>query len=82
MIYKKHLRKLQGDVLPRIISVYSHIGVHNVAFELPHDVFWVTASPDMPHVLKKRAIEALQKAHDAKVVHHRLRMSRILICAD
>jgi serine/threonine protein kinase len=50
--------------------------------ELPHQSFWIKPSPDMPAILKKRCLQALQKLHDHGVCHGKIDLSQILIGGD
>ncbi|KAJ7139847.1 hypothetical protein C8R44DRAFT_765572 [Mycena epipterygia] len=81
-LYKVQLKSLQGRVVPAIINVYSYAGAVDVAMEPPHHSFWIEASPDMPHVLKKRCVEAFEKLHAAGVHHGDIELRHMLIGGD
>ncbi|KAJ6519552.1 hypothetical protein C8R45DRAFT_25747 [Mycena sanguinolenta] len=81
-LYKLQLKSLQGRVVPTIINVYSCPGAVDVAMEPPHHSFWIEASADMPHVLKKRCVEAFEKLHSAGVLHGDVELRHMLIGGD
>ncbi|KAJ7783477.1 hypothetical protein DFH07DRAFT_995622 [Mycena maculata] len=81
-LYKAQLKSLQGRVVPAIINVYSSTGAVSVAMEPPHPSFWLEASSDMPHVLKKRCVQAFEKLHEAGVYHGDVELRHMLIGAD
>ncbi|KAJ7706468.1 hypothetical protein B0H17DRAFT_1192934 [Mycena rosella] len=81
-LYKVQLKALQGRVVPAIINVYSSAGAVDVAMEPPHHSFWIEASPDMPHVLKKRCVQAFEKLHAAGVHHGDIELRHMLIGGD
>jgi hypothetical protein len=78
----RHLRPLQGTVVPHIINVYIEPGFVNVAMEPPHECFWIESSPDMPDVLKHRCVEAFEKLHAQGVLHGDAELRHMLISAD
>ncbi|TFK76919.1 hypothetical protein BDN72DRAFT_830091 [Pluteus cervinus] len=80
-LHKTRLRKLRNLVSP-IMGVFASPHGITVAMEVPHRVFWIEASKDMPKVLKKKCIEALQKLHDHGVCYRNLSLSKIWIGAD
>ncbi|KAJ6574829.1 hypothetical protein B0H19DRAFT_1254480 [Mycena capillaripes] len=81
-LYKGQLRSLQGRIVPTIINVYSCTGAVDVAMEPPHHSFWIEATADMPHVLKKRCVEAFEKLHRAGVLHGDIELRHMLIGGD
>ncbi|KAJ7275317.1 hypothetical protein B0H12DRAFT_1086722 [Mycena haematopus] len=81
-LYKLQLKSLQGRVVPTIINVYSCLGAVDVAMEPPHHSFWIEASADMPHVLKKRCVEAFEKLHSAGVLHGDIELRHMLFGGD
>ncbi|KAJ7492895.1 hypothetical protein FB451DRAFT_1079243 [Mycena latifolia] len=81
-LYKVQLKSLQGRVVPAIINVYSSAGAVDVAMEPPHHSFWIEASPDMPHILKKRCVQAFEKLHAAGVHHGDIELRHMLIGGD
>ncbi|KAJ7462665.1 hypothetical protein B0H11DRAFT_2241189 [Mycena galericulata] len=81
-LYKVQLKALQGRVVPAIINVYSSAGAVSVAMEPPHHSFWVEASADMPHVLKKRCVQAFEKLHACGVYHGDIELRHMLIGGD
>ncbi|KAJ6509257.1 hypothetical protein C8R47DRAFT_14745 [Mycena vitilis] len=81
-LYKGQLKPLQGRVVPAIINVYSCPSAVDVAMEPPHHSFWIEASEDMPHVLKKRCVEAFAKVHAAGVLHGDVELRHMLIGGD
>ncbi|KAJ7900054.1 hypothetical protein B0H14DRAFT_2672085, partial [Mycena olivaceomarginata] len=81
-LYKVQLKPLQGRVVPAIINVYSCTGAVDVAMEPPHHSFWIEASPDMPHVLKKRCVKAFEQLHAAGVLHGDVELRHMLIGGD
>ncbi|KAF8167919.1 hypothetical protein B0H34DRAFT_683652 [Crassisporium funariophilum] len=80
--YKNYLKPLTGKVVPTIIGVRSSPQRWNVLMQLPHQSFFIEASSDMPEVLKRRTVEALQKIHDKGVCHGSIDLSRFLIGGD
>ncbi|KAJ7042522.1 hypothetical protein C8F04DRAFT_993555 [Mycena alexandri] len=81
-LYKVQLKSLQGRVVPSIINVYSCAGAVDVAMEPPHHSFWIEASADMPHVLKKRCVNAFKELHAAGVYHGDVELRHMLIGGD
>ncbi|KAJ6627207.1 hypothetical protein B0H10DRAFT_1870011 [Mycena sp. CBHHK59/15] len=81
-LYKVQLKPLQGHVVPAIINVYSYPGAVDVAMEPPHHSFWIEASSDMPHVLKKRCVQAFEKLHACGVYHGDIELRHMLIGGD
>ncbi|KAJ7102202.1 hypothetical protein B0H15DRAFT_317840 [Mycena belliarum] len=81
-LYKVQLKSLQGRVVPAIINVYSSAGAVDVAMEPPHHSFWIEASADMPHVLKKRCVQAFEKLHAAGVYHGDIELRHMIIGGD
>ncbi|KAJ7293303.1 hypothetical protein C8J57DRAFT_1210891 [Mycena rebaudengoi] len=81
-LYKVQLKSLQGRVVPAIINVYSYPGAVDVAMEPPHHSFWIEASSDMPHVLKKRCVQAFEKLHACGVYHGDVELRHMLIGGD
>ncbi|KAF9270409.1 hypothetical protein L218DRAFT_952544 [Marasmius fiardii PR-910] len=81
-LYKKHMRDLQGDVVPSIITVLTGPTTLNVAMEPPHHSFWIEASTDMPLMLKARCVEAFKKIHDRGVLHGDVELRHIFIGGD
>ncbi|KAJ7225818.1 hypothetical protein GGX14DRAFT_641209 [Mycena pura] len=81
-LYKVQLKSLQGRIVPFIINVYSCVGAVDVAMEPPHSSFWVEASADMPHVLKKRCVRAFEQLHAAGVLHGDVELRHMLIGGD
>ncbi|KAJ7786027.1 hypothetical protein B0H16DRAFT_1876125 [Mycena metata] len=81
-LYKVQLKSLQGRVVPSIINVYSCAGAVDVAMEPPHHSFWIEASTDMPHVLKKRCVKAFEELHAAGVYHGDVELRHMLIGGD
>ncbi|KAJ6604376.1 hypothetical protein DFH09DRAFT_307506 [Mycena vulgaris] len=81
-LYKVQLKSLQGRVVPAIINVFSSAGAVDVAMEPPHHSFWIEASPDMPHVLKKRCVQAFETLHAAGVHHGDIELRHMLIGGD
>lgn len=83
-LYKSsnHMRPLQGVVVPHIIGVYMTPGFIDIAMELPHPCFWIEASPDMPHSLKQRCVEAFERLHQQGILHGDVELRHMLIGAD
>ncbi|KAI0348601.1 hypothetical protein BDW22DRAFT_108758 [Trametopsis cervina] len=83
-LYKSqhYLRRLQGDVIPRLISVQSSPNQVHMIMELPHYAFWAEASAAMDPLLKQRCVEALLKIHKRGVLHGNLELHNILIGGD
>ncbi|KAL0072153.1 hypothetical protein AAF712_001076 [Marasmius tenuissimus] len=81
-LYKKHMKDLQGDVVPSIITVLDGPATLNVAMEPPHHSFWIEASSDMPLVLKDRCVEAFEKLHARGVLHGDVELRHMLIGGD
>ncbi|KAJ7630669.1 hypothetical protein FB45DRAFT_542454 [Roridomyces roridus] len=81
-LYKVQLKSLQGRIVPAIINVYSSAGAVSVAMEPPHHSFWIEASADMPHVLKKRCVQAFEKLHACGVYHGDIELRHMLIGGD
>ena len=53
-----------------------------MAMEVPHSSFWIESSSDMPNVLKKACVEALEKLHAQGVFHGNIGLSHFLIGGD
>ncbi|KAH7915353.1 hypothetical protein BJ138DRAFT_1141937 [Hygrophoropsis aurantiaca] len=83
-LYKseQYLKPLQGDVVPHLIGVHLLPGSIAVTMELPHQSFWMEASPTMPNVLKERCIAAFEKIHSRGVLHGDPELRHMLIGAD
>ncbi|KAI0053281.1 hypothetical protein FA95DRAFT_723429 [Auriscalpium vulgare] len=83
-LYKSssYLLPLQGKVVPHLMGLYASPGRVTLAFEPPHDVFWIEASPQMPTVLKKLAIDAFEQLHRQGILHGDVALRHILIDAD
>ncbi|KAJ8520907.1 hypothetical protein ONZ45_g2325 [Pleurotus djamor] len=81
-LYKCQLKPLQGNIVPSVIGVSTSAAKFKIATEPPHPVFWIEASPDMPHVLKQRCVEAFQKLHDRGVLHGRAELRHMLVGGD
>lgn len=78
----KYLQPLQGDVVPRLITVLADPGSLSQVYELPHRSFWIEASFEMPIVLKERCIEALRKLHACGILHGDLKLRDVIIGGD
>ncbi|THH21449.1 hypothetical protein EW146_g86 [Bondarzewia mesenterica] len=83
-LYKSshYLLPLQGDCVPRIMGVYTRPGQVNIIMEPPHPIFWIEASPTMPHVLKHLVVEAFAKIHARGIVHSDIALRHMLIGGD
>ena len=79
---EQYLKPLQGVVVPRIIGVHILPGAVSIAMELPHQSFWMEASPDMPYFLKKRAMEGLEMLHSRGILHGDIELRHVLIGGD
>ncbi|KAG0709055.1 hypothetical protein DFH29DRAFT_890315 [Suillus ampliporus] len=66
---EQYLKPLQGVIVPRIIGVHILPGAISIAMEIPHQSFWMEASPTMPDVLKERAMEGLEMLHSRGILH-------------
>ncbi|TFK87776.1 hypothetical protein K466DRAFT_521908 [Polyporus arcularius HHB13444] len=77
-----YLRELQGIVVPNLINVYDDIHSVSLLFEPPHPSFWMTASKDMPWILKKRVVDAYLKLHEHGILHGSPELHNIFIGAD
>ncbi|ESK96427.1 serine threonine protein kinase [Moniliophthora roreri MCA 2997] len=81
-LYNGHMRRLQGDVVPSIITVFTGPCTLSVAMEPPHHSFWVEASPDMPLMLKERCVAAYERLHGCGVLHGDVELRHMLIGGD
>ncbi|KAG7099406.1 hypothetical protein E1B28_001259 [Marasmius oreades] len=81
-LYKKHMKNLQGNTVPSIITVLTGPTTLSVAMEPPHNSFWIEASIDMPLILKDRCVEAFQKLHECGVLHGDVELRHMLIGGD
>ncbi|KAF9535841.1 hypothetical protein CPB83DRAFT_901508 [Crepidotus variabilis] len=81
-LYKNPLKSLQGRVIPKLIAVRVGPSRFNLVFDLPHQTFFIEPSADMPEVLKRRVVEAVDKLHSKGVGHHTLSLEDILIGGD
>ncbi|KAG2129958.1 hypothetical protein DEU56DRAFT_489537 [Suillus clintonianus] len=79
---EEYLKPLQGVIVPRIIGVHILPGAISIAMELPHQSFWMEASPSMPDVLKERAMEALEMLHSRGILHGDIELRHVLVGAD
>jgi len=50
--------------------------------ELPHQSFWIEASPTMPDVLKERAMKGLEILHSRGILHGDIELRHVLIGGD
>ncbi|EIW86546.1 hypothetical protein CONPUDRAFT_161272 [Coniophora puteana RWD-64-598 SS2] len=79
---EQYLKPLQGDVVPRIVSVRASSEEITMSMEPPHPSFWIEASADMPDILKERCILAFQKIHARGVLHGNPQLRHMLIGGD
>ncbi|KAG1757381.1 hypothetical protein EDB19DRAFT_1900909 [Suillus lakei] len=79
---EQYLKTLQGVIVPRIIGVHILPGAISIAMELPHQSFWIEASPSMPDVLKERAMEGLEMLHSRGILHGDIELRHVLIGGD
>ncbi|KAI0374234.1 hypothetical protein BV20DRAFT_1011035 [Pilatotrama ljubarskyi] len=77
-----YLRKLQGCIVPTVINVYDSPLAVSILTDLPHHSFWIEASADMPHVLKKAVIEAYVILHNRGILHGAAELHNMLIGGD
>ncbi|KAG1755092.1 uncharacterized protein EDB91DRAFT_1097252 [Suillus paluster] len=79
---EQYLKPLQGVIVPHIIGVHILPGAISIAMELPHQSFWMEASPTMPDVLKERAMEGLEMLHSRGILHGDIELRHVLIGGD
>lgn len=79
---EQYLKPLQGVIVPRIIGVHILPGAISIAMELPHQSFWMEASPTMPDVLKERAMQGLEMLHSRGILHGDIELRHILVGGD
>ncbi|KAG1826153.1 uncharacterized protein BJ212DRAFT_1475490 [Suillus subaureus] len=79
---EQYLKPLQGVIVPRIIGVHILPGAISIAMELPHQSFWIEASPTMPDVLKERAMQGLEMLHSRGILHGDIELRHVLIGGD
>lgn len=79
---EQYLKPLQGVIVPRIIGVHILPGAISIAMELPHQSFWVEASPSMPDVLKERAMQGLEMLHSRGILHGDIELRHVLVGGD
>lgn len=79
---EQYLKPLQGVIVPRIIGVHILPGAISFAMELPHQSFWMEASPTMPDVLKERAMQGLEMLHSRGILHGDIELRHVLIGGD
>lgn len=77
-----YLRSLQGLVIPYVINLYNTQDTIQLFMEVPHQSFWVEASPSMSDALKQRVIDAYRKLHGTGVLHGSVETRNILIGGD
>ncbi|KAI0361696.1 hypothetical protein OH77DRAFT_1444463 [Trametes cingulata] len=77
-----YLRNLQGCIVPNVINVYDSPHAVSMLTELPHHSFWIEASADMPHVLKKAVVATYVLLHNRGILHGAAELHNILIGAD
>lgn len=53
-----------------------------IAMELPHPIFWIEASSEMPESLKQRCVDAYEKIHAQGVLHGDVELQNMLIGGD
>ncbi|GLB36337.1 hypothetical protein LshimejAT787_0306250 [Lyophyllum shimeji] len=76
------LNRLPAQVAPTVIGVYCDAGRMSMAMAPPHHSFWMHASPEMPHSLKERCLDAVDVLHTHGILHGDLRLCNILIGGD
>lgn len=79
---EQYLKPLQGVIVPRIIGVHILPGAISIAMELPHQSFWIEASPTMPDVLKERAMQGLEILHSRGILHGDIELRHVLVGGD
>jgi len=50
--------------------------------EIPHQTFFIEASPDMPNILKERVVDAVSRIHRQGVLLGNINLRNFLICPD
>ncbi|KAL1760410.1 hypothetical protein FB107DRAFT_286951 [Schizophyllum commune] len=81
-LFKTQLRPLQGIIVPNVISVVNSLYGTHVVMEPPHASFWITASPDMPHALKRRVVRAYELLHARGIAQTSVALEHMLVGAD
>ncbi|VDB99837.1 unnamed protein product [Peniophora sp. CBMAI 1063] len=83
-LYKgaRYLRPLQGDIVPRVLGVYTTDSGFALNMEAPHPVFWLEASAAMPDVLKAKVVSAYSDLHSCGVLHGDIALRHILVGGD
>ncbi|KAG9019542.1 hypothetical protein FRB90_000851 [Tulasnella sp. 427] len=76
----RHLRTLQGDIVPYFIGIHNVLGGY-ISFEMePLDkTGWNEAHPRMPRHVKEMVMEAWKKLHAQGVLHNDVELRHMLI---
>ena len=69
-------------MVPYVINLYNTQDTIQLFMEVPHQSFWVEASPTMSDALKQRVVDAYRKLHGVGVLHGSAEKSNILIGGD
>ncbi|KZT21650.1 hypothetical protein NEOLEDRAFT_1043089, partial [Neolentinus lepideus HHB14362 ss-1] len=59
----------QGYCISPVINTFTTSDAFHYCMRVPNTVFWMTASPSMPHVLKGRIVNAFKAIHNRQVLH-------------
>lgn len=78
----RHLRKLQGFVVPRVVGVYTDGASTSLALEPPDGALWIAAGAGMPAHARDRCVWALRQVHARGVLHGNIALHHFLITQD
>lgn len=83
-LYKSPLGlwNLQGKIVPKMINLYNGDTAISLLMEPPHTSFWMEASADMPHTLKKAVVKAYVYLHYKGILHGEAEPRNMLIGGD
>ncbi|KAH9898465.1 hypothetical protein C8Q73DRAFT_788645 [Cubamyces lactineus] len=78
----RYLGELQGSIIPPLMTIQQDASSVSLVMRTPHPSFWIEASADMPHVLKKEVVLSYVALHDKGILHGDAELYNILIGGD
>ncbi|KAH9849825.1 hypothetical protein C2E23DRAFT_888040 [Lenzites betulinus] len=78
----RYLWNLQGKIVPKMINLYNGDTAISLLMAPPHTSFWMEASADMPHTLKKAVVKAYVDLHYKNILHGEAELRNMLIGGD